>query len=402
MKKLLALILVAAFVVAAQAQTPGVTGRWLMTTAEMKGKVNHPYQTADFRKDGKLVMMGIEMGSWKVDPKANQLILQSKLDKDFNGTAKILKLTANEFVIDKDGAKFYYSKIDPEAIVRANKNSGLAGQWKVLDSEYPVAMLKLTLPDSFIVFQASANETDERQGTWIFDPKENAIIFIGFSHLLRGRNQITELGGNKLTLKKGEKIIRAERLSENVEPIERLTFKEDDFPEDQKENQSGLPWTDFSKMVQFLNTVTSVQYRSGKLVKNFNRLVYTGKILSKIKTDVQKPSVEFTNLRIAEGDTSQFSQNYKGHLQESYNDFFPRDELQSYRIAGTKKVTVPAGTFLCTVVEGIDGDKRVKLYMISHKPGIYAKMIEESIDPLDGDADYHVTELEKITYCVNH
>ena len=402
MKKLLALIVLAAFVVTAQAQIHGVAGSWLMMTAEMKGKVSHPYQTADFRKDGRLIMMGIEVGNWKVDHKTNRLIFQSKMDKDFNGAAKIIKLTANELVIDKDGSKFYYSKVDHDAIARANKNSLLAGQWRLLDSEYPVALLKLALPDSFIVVQASANETDERQGSWIFNPKENSIIFIGFSHLLRGKNQIIKFGKNQLTLKSGEKTVRAEKLSESAEPIERLTFKEEDFPEEQDENQSNLPWTDFDTMVQFLNTVASVQYKNGKLVKDFNRLIYTRTILSKIKTDVQKPIVEFTNLSIAEGDTSQFSQNYKGDLQESYNDFFPRNELQPYRIVGTKKVTVPAGTFLCSVVEGIDGEKKVKLYMIDDMPGIYAKIIEENMDPLDGDVDYHVTELEKITYRVNH
>ncbi len=394
-KRFIFLGVIATCAVAAQAQIPGVAGSWLMTTAEMKGKVSHPYQTADFRKDGKLAMMGIEVGNWKVDPKANRLIFQSKMDKDFNGAAKIIKLTANELVIDKDGSKFYYSRVDHDAITQANKNSGLAGDWNILDSEYPVAFLKFTLPDTFVLYQASANETDERQGTWIFNPKENSIIFIGFSHLLRGKHQIIEHTADQLKLKSNGKTIRVKRFPKNLPPIERLSFKEDDFPEDQDENSSRLPWQDFDQMADFLSGIASVQYRRGTLVEKFHTMAYTRTILSRIKTNAKKPGVEFTNLSISEGDTSQFSQNYKGGLSGRYNNFFPKDELQPYRILGTEKITVPAGTFLCTVVEGFDSDKKVKYWMINEMPGIYAKIIEEEIDPFN-KLTYQITELEKI------
>ncbi len=56
---------------------------------------------------------------------------------------------------------------------------------------------------------------------------------------------------------------------------------------------------------------------------------------------------------------------------------------------------VPASTFKCTVIEGIDGEARIKYWMINDLPGVYAKTICESVDPF-GDTEYVVKELTKI------
>jgi len=82
-------------------------------------------------------------------------------------------------------------------------------------------------------------------------------------------------------------------------------------------------------------------------------------------------------------------------LMELYNNFFPRSELFPFRIVGTDSISTPAGTFSCTVVEGMDGDDKVKLWMINNKPGIYAKIIIDRYSPFD-EVDYKITELQKI------
>jgi len=150
-------------------------------------------------------------------------------------------------------------------------------------------------------------------------------------------------------------------------------------------------------MIQVLKDVVSIQYTYGQLVEEFNTLKYTSSILSKLKVDPTKPSVKFTNLYISGGDTSQFSENYKGNLMGSYNAFFPKEEPWPYRIKGVEKITVPAGSFDCTVIEAIDGEKKLKYWMINDMPGVYAKIIREETDPF-GKLEYSVQELEKITY----
>ena len=395
MKKTVFLFALTAFALTAHAQTASIVGNWLMIKAETNGNVQEPYFITVFKKDGKMQVMDMIAGTWKFDEKNNTLIMQSKMDKDFNGTAKILKLTADALVINKDGARYTYSRVHPEAIAKANNMSGLSGDWKLLGTDYPTALLKFELPDAFTLLQAADGETDTARGTWIFNPEEETIIFMGFSHLLRGKIKVTDLSNDAFTLKLADRTLKAQRIKASANKIERLTFKEEDFPEEQQESHYQLPWTDFDAMVQFLSTVKSIQYKYGKLVEEFNTLIYTSTILSKIKANVQKPSVEFTNLSISESDTMQFSQNVKGGLMGQYNAFFPKDEPWPYRIIGIETVTVPAGTFQCTVIEGFDTETKIKYWMINDMPGLYAKIIKEEIDPFD-KLDYKLLELEKI------
>jgi K(+)-stimulated pyrophosphate-energized sodium pump len=48
-------------------------------------------------------------------------------------------------------------------------------------------------------------------------------------------------------------------------------------------------------------------------------------------------------------------------------------------------------------VETVDGEKKLKYWMINDMPGLYAKIIMEETDPF-GELDYRIQELEKINY----
>ncbi len=395
MKKTLLLLVILVIPFAAQAQSGKIAGSWLMIKAEKKGKVQEPYFITEFKSDGTMQVMGIKAGHWKIDEKGSTLIMESKLDKDFNGRAKIAKLTADDMVLSKDGAVFTYKRVNPANIAKANAQSGLAGEWTLSGTDYPSAFLKFSLPDSFALVQASAGEVDQSKGNWIFEPNGPAIIFMGFSHLLRGKVPLANLTSGAFALNLSDRTLHARRLTADEMKIERLNFKEEDFPEEQPDLSAQLPWQDFDKMVAVLQKVKELQYSFGKLVEGFQTLRYSSSILAKIKVDARKPRVEFTYLMISEGDTSQFSQKIKGRLQESFNPFFPKDEPNSYRIVGVEKVTAPAGTFACTVVEGMDGFKKVKYWMSNDLPGVYVKTIVEGTDPF-GHLDYTLTVLDKI------
>ncbi len=397
MRKGMIVLLFLLFSTSAQAQTAKLTGSWLMTKVDAEGKTRHPYQIFDFMKDGKFIGMGMELGTWKYEKKGNKIIMESKMDKDFNGSSKVLKLTAEELNIEKDGAKYFCRRMHPEKIASTNKTSKLAGNWKLAGTDYPTAFLKFELPQDFTLIQSGNGETDKASGTWMFMPEENAVIFIGFSHLLRGKIVLNDVSADSFTLKLSDRTLKARRLKADATKIERLTFKEEDFPEDVQPDDSKLPWRDFDKMVQVLKNVASLKYTYGELVEEFNTLKYTSSILSTLNVDPMKPSVKFTNLYIVDGDTSQFSENYKGGLMGRYNAFFPKDEPWPYRIKGVEKVSVPAGTFDCTVIEAVDGKKKSKYWMINDMPGIYARIIREGTDPF-GKTDYSVQELEKINY----
>ena len=394
MKKIIILLTLMIFAVMINAQEAKIVGSWLMTKAEIGDKVQEPYYITEYQADGKMIIMGMDAGTWKFNKENNSIITVSEMDKDFNGESKIIKNTDEELIMTKDEAKLYYIKIDQDKINEDNKKSNLEGLWRIQSSEGDLStkLLKFEMSGDFLLVVKDQGSTSRERGTWIFNPEEKNIIFMGFSRTLRGKNNINNITSSELVLEGYEGVIKADKDNSDSNKIERLSFTEEDFPELTDEAPS-LPWMDFYGMLSTLKDVKVLKYRRGSLIKELNVFTYIT-ILSEIEVNTEKQSVRFTNLSIAYGDTMQFSENFKGGMSEMYNDFFPRESMGYYRIVGVETVEVPAGKFECTVVEGIDNNK-VKYWMINDKPGIYAKIIEEGVRAFD-EFEYIVQELEEI------
>jgi len=380
------------------AETSPITGSWLMTKVEIAGKVDEPNYITIFKQNGTMEIMGMNVGTWKYNPNDEILMLNSKMDKDFNGECKVLELSKSKLIVNKDGATLYYSKIDSQKIAKDNNKSNIAGLWKIESKENTTTLIKFELPDNYSYIKAEDGMTEKTKGTWIYNSIEKTILFIGFLSDLEGNTNIQKISTDQLVLENKGKIIKAKRINTDKNKIERLVFEYEDIPEENN-GEYSLPWT-FEPMVNFLKNVKSIKFKYGKLIEDFNILKHTSDVVSIIKTDSDKQTIRFTNLSISAGDTSQFSENYKGGLTERYNDFFPKDELELYRIIGIADVKVSAGKFKCTVVEGFNDDKKCKYWMINDKPGIYAKIIVEDEDVFD-KLDYSLFELEEIRYFQN-
>jgi len=394
MKKIFIFIAVMAFSGMTWAQTNTLIGSWLLTKAVIGDRVIEPYFVTEFKADGHMQVMGINAGTWTVNSSGTRLIMKSELDKDFNGESKILKLDSKNLILEKKGTNFHYIRIDPEKVNAQNSKSALPGIWNFTNAEGDEAWLKFMLPDSFLQVTIGDGWMDRARGTWIFDPGENSLIITGFTKLLKGKNRIKALTAQKLVLENSRQTIEAQKEEPSARPIERLTFTDDEIPDASDETYNQLPWQNFDQMVEFLSPIHALKYRRGKLIAGLNLLKYDT-IIRKIHVDTEKPAVKFSNLAVSKNDTLQFSENYRGGLTELNNLFFPQEEPIPFRIVGTQTITVPAGSFSCTVVEGFDGDTRMKYWMINDKPGIYAKIIREA--SLAGDEpDYSVMELTKI------
>lgn len=177
--------------------------------------------------------------------------------------------------------------------------------------------------------------------------------------------------------------------------IERLNYTYEDFEEEQM-SKISIPWmwTSLEDMVNFLSNIDYLKYSYGTMPEGSESISYSS-IVQKIEANINDLRIVFTNLHIKDGDSLQFGQNYKDEMSESYNDFFPQSELEVYRITGVEPFTVKAGTFECTIVEGIRNEEKLKLWMINEKPGVYAKIIRERTSRF-GDLEYHLMELEEV------
>nr|NQU91417.1 hypothetical protein [Bacteroidota bacterium] len=371
MKKTALFLLLTALAIMGNAQKSKIEGSWLMIKAEVGGEVQEPYFITDFKENGTMEIMGMDAGSWKYDKNSHTIVMESELDKDFSGESKIISITENELVVVKNEAKLFYIKINPDEILENNKVSGLGGTWKIENAENTEVsqLLKFELPDAFVLIEMEYGATSTTRGTWIFNTNDETLTLIGRTQLLRGKSTIQSFSTEKLVLENKGSIVIAMKQNDDSNKVERLTFEFKEFEDENtgeyiSSDESGLPWLEFEEMVSFLGNVEYIKYRQGSLIEEMNSFNYST-ILSTIAVNSEEQTVEFTNLSISDGDTMQYSQNYKGGLMESYNYFFPKEGPMPYRIPGTESVTTAAGTFECTVVEGFDGFDKVKYWLIS-------------------------------------
>lgn len=384
------------------AQKEAITGPWLVTKVETATQIENPYMITNFTEDGKMVMMGIDVGTWDYITKSNEIIMKSNFDKDFNGNAKVLKITNNELILEKDGAKLTYQKLDLEKIATDNTNSGLIGMWELKNNIDSDAKLYVTFiaPDEFKWIQKEENSETTVNGTWLFNKNDKTLIMIGFrnENLPAGENNIIKLNKEHFELENNGNTFIANKKAESRKNIERLTFSQEDFfTEDgnykYEGDQEKLPWLNWSEMKMELLNVNQLVYNYSTLIKNskvFENKTLTANVNATIEEEGFNIDYIFNGF-----DSYNLPEDYSLPLNTEYsNPLYPLYDML-YRIIGNEQITTPAGTFDCTVLEAYDDSEvRKKLWMIDNKIGVYAKIIEDNPDEHFGS--YHVYELQSI------
>ena len=95
-----------------------IIGAWELQTVEINGEtVNGRGAVWVFNEGGELkagrsTAQTFTVGKWKCDKDRKMLIMESTMDKDFNGEAKVLKLEANELSYKKDDAVLNFVKAE--------------------------------------------------------------------------------------------------------------------------------------------------------------------------------------------------------------------------------------------------------------------------------------------------
>ena len=403
MKKLSILIILLAFSSLANAQTKKLIGSWLMTKAETPDGIQEPYFITDFNENGTMVVMGMEAGTWKYDKKKHSIVMESELDKDFNGEGKILNLNKTNLVVSKDGAKLYYTKVDADRISECNKNSGLIGKWKFKDQPYPDVTLYLTFtaPDEFSIVEKEPGVESRLNGTWIFDKEKMSLIMIGLrgEDNFNGMNTIVSLDENKFILNNKGQIFTADKIKASNIQIERLTFTEDDFyTEDGDYKYEGeeekLPWSNYYDLITYLENVNQLVYKYSVLIEDAE--TFESKTLKadvSATLDEERASIDF----IFNGyDRYNLPDDTELRSNENYSDILFPLKGDTFRISGEEEITTPAGTFQCLVLEIMgDFDTCKKAWMIKDKPGVYAKIIEDQPGNFGHYSVYELQEIKK-------
>ncbi|WP_282035570.1 hypothetical protein [Saccharicrinis aurantiacus] len=242
--------------------------------------------------------------------------------------------------------------------------------------------------DGKLVASRSLNEETYTVGEWEKNKNELLLRSSSLDNDFNGSATIIDLTTEDLVYEKDEAILYFTKVElPNLEPvkeghhttIEHLDFTIDDFFDEDEEfkyydDEEKLPWNNTFELLQYLSKVNELVYHYLKI--DSDGIITDNKTLkSKVITNLEEPSlsVDF----IFHGyDAYNLPKDTQLPPNMSYDHLLFPEKEYSFRIAGSEIITTPAGEFDCTVLEVIgEFDEIRKLWMITDKPGVYAKII---------------------------
>ncbi len=384
---------------AALAKETSIAGKWLLTKIEMDGNTEEVYSDIEFKDDGYVEMDGRVFGEWKYNKKAKSVTIKSEMIKEFAGERKVSKLNKNELVLSGPKTKMFFVKLNNEKIKTDNKSSNLEGSWKII-TESGFKILIFELPDLLSVKEDFGGGSSSAGGTWIYNSTDKSLLIMANDNNLRGLNKVVKQTDNELDLENKGNITKALKLEKSNITIERLSFSEGDFYDENDDykyydEEGKLPWDNYYEIITNMEKVKQLVYNYSTLITG-TKTFDTKKLTANISVKMDEEMMSFDNIFIG-FDSASVPDDMEMQIAEFSSEMrlFPF-ESDTYRIAGDEKITTPAGTFSCTVIEAIgDFDENLKLWMIKDTPGVLAKVVRDE----PGDFGHFIVfELAEIIY----
>jgi hypothetical protein len=372
-----------------------ITGDWFFEKMDRKGETNFVGSLVEFNKNGIFYWQDMVLGTWNYNESSKKIILDNK---DFKGEYSFSQPDKNELVLNLDEDNMYFSKIDKQKIINDNKESGLIGTWEFKDIPYSGSktIISFNEPDEFKIIQKEEGMTSTFGGVWISNKKEMSLMIIGLrgGDAFSGKNKILKIDGETIELENRETIYKGTKKVEKPQTIEHLSIIEDEFYNEDgsykyEVDQEKLPSWNWSEMKNNILDVTQLVYNYSTLIEgteSFDTKILTANVHASLEEDGFEIDNVFNGYDNTESDLP-INHNFSSPL-------YPLEET-IYRVTGSEQITTPAGTFECMVIEVVNYSGVLKkLWMISDKIGIYAKIIEEDTDETFGH--YYIYELQEI------
>ncbi len=368
-----------------KSQESKLIGNWFVTQVKTPEKTQEVYMFVEFTKENKLIIRNLEFANWKIE--GDSLIMKSKIKKSFNGARKIIKLNNKEMILKKENETIYYKRYNPKEISEDSNYKKIIGVWNINESN-KANYLNFKKNGDFVMLSLQDEGTIITKGVWFFITSDKFIIIDADIDILRGKSTMFSIHNSDLILKQNGKKYKATKIFDSKK-IKPLNFSEENLSQNSNTN-SKLPWVDKSLVLQY-HKLNKLIYEQNEYFKEIDRFI-SKEIIWDCVTDLETNEI---NILITENKKQLESRN-KDKLTNLYNPFFPETDLYLFKIVSTdEQVTVPAGTYSCTVIEGIDGEIKYKYYMINNMPGVYAKVITQS-EGMFGNVNYRITELNTV------
>jgi len=401
MKKLLLIFAMLLTVSIASAKGPKFLGSWMSEKVVVKGADRQMFMPLTFEDDHDIIAEDDVFGVWHYDKKTNSINIKSFMIRQFNGDWEIKELSKNVMLLKMGDFEWHLFKYDKEAIAETNASLGLNGLWKIESNVSSDASNEGESSEAYINFkdmdfnvkEISEGYSSKSSGSWMYKPKEKSILFMaGRRASLSDEAKIISFKDGVLVLKNNGSTLTLKKV-ETVD-IKPLTF-DYDYLEQHMNIEDNPPWGEFERLAAQASDVNLLVYKKG--VYNSEIQIFDYSVIAYApEFDQENGSVNYSILNISGTDTVQEDQLSIGDSYGSENEFFPQERLGNYMVVGKETITVPAGSFECTVVIGYgDDDAKYKYWMIDNKPGVYAKIISQKEDFGD-EMEYIEMELQEI------
>lgn len=397
-------LLMALLVLVITASAQKIEGTWLFTKVVVEDKMHEPLIAIEYKTDGQIISQGINVGSWTHNQKTGKLVMETNHDKDFDGDCKIISLSQKELRFEKNGEKWFLSKLNIDEIAKNNSESGLIGVWKFANNtndDDVTRVLSFEAPDSFTLIEKQLGMESKNGGMWIYNRKENSLLILARRTKLNGKNSILKLTDNELILENSGEKMTIQKLNNQENEIERLSFNQEIFIDENdnyiyEADEEKLPWNDPYKMMMSLENTHQLIYKYANLIegtKTFENKTLKAEVKASEKEQTLSIDFIFQGYdRFNLPDDSAMPSNQFNFRFD--NKTYPLKDL-FIRITGEETITTKAGTFNCLVLEALSNtyEESYKLWMIIDKPGIYAKIIADKSGMF---GHYHIFELTNI------
>ncbi len=362
-------------------------GKWLLTTVNADGQTQELYSELIFNEDGTAEIEGRAFGTWSFDNKTKTYRIESEMIKEFSGAWKLSKVSKSEMALSKEGTKLFLTRLDQEKIALENQASGLMGVWQY-ENEEGTSYLNFEAPNNLLVISYSDYGSSRSNGTWIYDKNKNTIIMLVNERALRGSSKIIKLTSEIFEIEKSGILITAKKLEKITKPIGKLEFTSDDISDSHNNEEPNITleskpfsWLNYQAKTSYLKELNTLTYLHSTLLEGLN-VFSTEEIVANVTYDEDYNEI-FIDRIFGELSTERY---------EEDNTFYPIEgrDYYEYRVVGEEQITVAAGTFTCKVIEQADYDFKMKFYMITNRPGVYAKVI------FQGEDSYEIYELSNL------
>jgi len=242
------------------------------------------------------------------------------------------------------------------------------------------------------VLNASRSSTSKPMtvGTWTYNKKQKTIVMSSeLDRDFHGEAIVIKVNKKVLVYKKSGATLSFTKLAKLDLPpkieaekptlvFERENILDENGDFNYEEAESKLPWK-LETIVNFLKEHNEVVYN----VTHFpdEQEIDTWVESEKINYNEEAQSIDVRRYSYFQNDYIDMTEDpiWMNNLEEYEYDFmfFPKENLNLYKVVGLESLETTLGIFECTVVEGYgDFDGKIKYWMVNEKPGVFAKIVK--------------------------